>query len=658
MIKTTEKLTKKHADAFIESLINGTVPFDFMIGQAQVSPLFGNARKEGDALQRCAALSGVHMTAVFRRLGNAVEVGVVLENRAQTDSPQIHDIDFCRLALPDASEYVLQWMQRRVLYSIGSPSTIYDFEPREEDLTRPEQLLLEEKGGRSSGHYMPYFNCSSQDTQGVIAAIGWSGRWKAAFTNGDGCMNIRFSYPGDFYLKPGEAVALPTVLLMPWKREPDSDRGLTDTFILFRRLMRDYILPQNLVQGYLTLRAWGATTVEEHRSRLDNLKKWNIPCDAYGIDAGWYEKDGNGIAGGWADTLGDWKEAASVHPYGLHWLSEEARKAGAKGFWLWFEFERAVRDCGAYKAHPEFYLSGQHADVNDWEKRMGYINMGDPAAREYIRGILYPLIRRVGITMFRVDFNVDPAPFFAAADGKGRQGITELKYYAGLYEFFTQMRTDFPGLVIDNCAAGGRRLDYRMCAQGVPVNCRSDYFTIQGTDPAGYQAHTVGLSRWLPVHGDSAYSCTLVKSPPKDPYADRSVYGVNYALTAFQGELTPEEGAMYQKLVREALIVREYMSMDFYPLTGYSYSNYDWCAFEYCHEDCSRALVMAFRRDLNASPHQVYALRGLEESATYTVQDLDSEEILTFTGKALHQGLHIHLPHPRSSKILRITKCL
>ncbi len=647
MISITETLSTQYAEEMISELLTGPVPFQFFIGNTPVKPLFGSAAGEGEFHTRRGASQNVNMTATYRMLGTAVEICVRLENVGCTSSPQIHDIDFCDLLLPDAGPRpsAFCWEQRRILYSVGSPTCIYDFQPREEDITRPEYLFLEEAEARASAHFLPYFNCTSKNVEGVVAAIGWSGRWKARFTNEDGGMRIRFTYPADFYMEPGESVELPRVLLMPWKRQADGDRELRDTFVLFRRLMRNHILPKRILNGRITLRSWGADPVELHLSKLANMKKYGITCDAYGIDAGWYAPANSD----WWHTVGDWQEDASVHPNGLEWLSDRARQSGADGFWLWLEFERAMSTARTYQAHPEHYMNGNDPEVH-------LVNMGDTAARDYMKTILYPLIRRIGLTMFRVDFNFDPNEFFVRADAAGRNGLTELKYYAGLYTFFQELLDAFPELYIDNCASGGRRLDYRMCSCGTPVNCRSDYFTIPGYDPNGQQAQTLGLSRWLPVQGDSGGSMTFRSEPPRDTYRDRSVYGSSFSLVAFAGELSEEEGRMYRKIVDEARIVMEYMTRDFYPLTGYSYSSLDWCAFEGCMEDGSGAVVLAFRREGNASPEQVFALQGLTADAQYLLRDLDFGELGTCSGSELAKGLAIRIEQARDSRIILLTR--
>ena len=72
-----------------------------------------------------------------------------------------------------------------------------------------------------------------------------------------------------------------------------------------------------------------------------------------------------------------------------------------------------------------------------------------------------------------------------------------------MYGYFDALAHDHPGLLLDNSASGGRRLDFEMLRRLVPL-LRSDYFW----DPVGDQSMSYGLSFWLPLHGQGAINAT------------------------------------------------------------------------------------------------------------------------------------------------------
>lgn len=51
--------------------------------------------------------------------------------------------------------------------------------------------------------------------------------------------------------------------------------------------------------------------------------------------------------------------------------------------------------------------------------------------------------------------------------------MTEIRFVEGHYAMWDELREKNPGLWIDNCAGGGRRIDLEMCMRSVPL-WRSD----------------------------------------------------------------------------------------------------------------------------------------------------------------------------------------
>ena len=131
------------------------------------------------------------------------------------------------------------------------------------------------------------------------------------------------------------------------------------------------------------------------------------------------------------------------------------------------------------------------------------LNLGDPAARQWLTDHVDRLLTEQGIDLYRQDFNMDPLAFWRAADAPDRQGITE-----------NQARDRLPGVLgrtaapasrhADRllCARGGRRNDLETMRRAVPL-WRSDY----AFEPIGHQCMTYGISLWLPYHGTGTVAC-------------------------------------------------------------------------------------------------------------------------------------------------------
>lgn len=612
---------------------------------------------------RCTVIdeSGLTLIAFCKDFeSRGVELRLTLHNAGSKISPRISDIRSLILKVPNSEKNDERcYHYRRILYAQGSHAIAEDFMPREYALCLGK-LKLDMTEARSSSGIMPYFNVMQDEENGVFAAVGWTGHWCAEF---EPDMTVIFSYPrADFTLASGESVDLPSALLVPWHADSNDDHN-PESFNIFRHFIKDYIVPHvdgKPIDGAVCLRSWGGFDKTVHNICWDNIKKYSLPSDAYGIDAGWHDiecverKD-------WYANVGDWNPDPKIFPKetentsgGLTWLADGGRAAGSKGFWLWIEFERAVCQSESVREHPEYFYLSPYGETDN------QIRMDNDEARHWILNRLLHIFRETKITIFRVDYNFDPGTLFAHYDAEtGNIGLTELRYYNGLYRFFDELKAEMPDLVIDNCASGGRRLDYRMYQYAVPLMCRSDFFCFtEEFDPTGAQAHTMALARYLPVQADSCGSCMGTTPIMFDTYRVRSSMACGVGLAAPTSPLSEKEGKWYREILTEAMAVKPYMSMNFYPLTGYSLSQLDWAAWQTVSDDGERALVMAFRRELSLTEKMMFALHGLVSDAIYEITDSKGNVLGKASGKMLSDGYSVTLPEKRSSAVhfLRIVK--
>ncbi len=599
-------------------------------------------------------LKAVFTAALFHD-GSAAEVSgaetaITLVNEGNGKSPVISGIDYLKVKMPRSEKYgVYARGVRRVLYTMGSHAMADDYLPREHALYL-EDLVVEQKEARSSSKLMPYFNYVRDPSEGMFFAIGWSGRWKAAFRT---CDTVTFTFPSaSFSLAAGESVALPTMLLVPWTIVPKDklmyDDYIPESFNVFRRFMKKHVVPDG-IEGGVFLRAWGSVGREGHEARFANMKKFGLHADAYGVDAGWYSLRDK-VERDWFKSVGEWTPDPAVYGDSLKWMADGGREAGCDGFWLWFELERAVKDSAAVKEHPEHYFIAN----NDPLRNM--IRMDRKESRDWLRERLGKIIRDTKLTVFRMDFNFDPAFLFDENDAReGCAGLTELRYYNGVYTFFEELKAEYPGIIVDNCASGGRRLDYRMYHVGPPFMCRSDYYCTPEFDPTGAQCLTMGLARWLPVQADACGSCTGSTFIDGDTYRVRSSMACGVSVAAPGKPISDEIGNWYRDILEEAKKVEPYMSLDFYPLTGHSFAKTDWAAWETVSYDGEKAMVMAFRREQSLTASQTFRLFGLNEEKTYNLTDSGDHLLGTATGKDLAAGYEVVLPEPRSSAIVFFT---
>ena len=223
-----------------------------------------------------------------------------------------------------------------------------------------------------------------------------------------------------------------------------------------------------------------------------------------------------------------------------------------------------------------------------------------------------------------------------------------LAYWDGLF-------VRHPGLRIDTCSSGGRRLDLETLRRSVPL-VRSDYLF----EPDGQQCHTYGISNWLPYHGTG----TLVgqsaigqsTTARLNPYDFRSHMACS--VTACWDMRDPDlDYDGLRRLTRQMRDAAPNFLGDYYPLTPYSTEPSVWMAWQYHRPEEGTGVVQAFRRAKNAEGTQTFHLQGLDANATYVVRNVDTDKDTCLTGAELSQpGLKIDLPAPRSAALFEFRK--
>jgi alpha-galactosidase len=93
--------------------------------------------------------------------------------------------------------------------------------------------------------------------------------------------------------------------------------------------------------------------------------------------------------------------------------------------------------------------------------------MHDEKARRWLTDLIDRHITEAKLDWVRWDFNIEPLGFWMRNDTPDRQGITEIRHIEGLHAMWDALRTRHPGLMIDNCASGGRRIDLETCSRSV-----------------------------------------------------------------------------------------------------------------------------------------------------------------------------------------------
>ena len=546
---------------------------------------------------------------------------------------------------------IFQYPQKgifRLHYANGSNAGRTDFAPKLKQLFPGDSLYMRPYGGRSSSYSaFPFFNIESPANQGVLAAIGWTGTW---FSN-IRCVNQnQVSLESGIeqvntYLKPHEEIRSSSVCLLFWQGK---DRMVGHN--KFRRFLLEHhsrhidgkIVNYPISAGF----NWGdpppcnentCITTEYAISLIKRMKLFNILPEVFWLDAGWYEKAADYFDNkDWYNTVGNWVVDSVRFTDGFRPVTEAAHKVGSK-FLLWFEPERVYKDSRWYNMHPQWLL--KTADSLTF-----IYNLGDPEAHKWLCKYMGDFLEQNGIDIYRQDFNCNLETAWKTHDEPGRQGITEIRYIEGLYSYWDYLIQRFPNLLIDNCASGGRRIDYETMGRSAPL-WRTDY---QYGEPVGYQCHTYGLEFYLPQHGTASYRV--------DPFVSRSSLGsaviFNWKLTQTDQSYIDMQGAL-----KEFKEVRPYFYEDYYPLSGIGDITKDdiWLAYQLNKPSDESGYIVAFRRAQNLERNYVVKLSAVNPNHIYALLNKDTGETVKKTGKELLEGLTLILDNPRTSLLIKYT---
>ncbi len=489
-------------------------------------------------------------------------------------------------------------------FSKGSDPAPDDFELLKTQLSIVP-MKYTANGGRTES-FLPYFNINGEDS-GAVISIGWTGQWFASFAKTlSADVNIKAKQESlRGYLEPGEEIRSPLVNLTFYK-----NKNALKGFNSFRNYTKDCVYPEGTKQvatAGLGVETPGITE-EQIIINVGNVpESWTYSLDYFWVDAGWYK-----INNDWSDSVGNWYADPDRFPQGFKAISDAARARGI-GFLLWYEPERACKGTDVYNEcikHDGWILIDEdHEDRN-------LVNIANEDCLEYLTDLMVESFKYNGVDCFRMDFNITPGAFWDEADNQledGRKGFAENHYVTNLYRFLDALLEEVPGLTIDICASGGKRIDIEMIRRGIPL-WRTDYNCMDGEGGTpddileATQAQTYGISFWLVHNGTCAYRT---------------------------GEYAVRTNIVSSSQLLDYYDIRPHMVGNYYPLTygGVDTSRYLAMQFD---TDASAGMALIYKRENVTENTYRLVLNGLESDAVYKVYNYDTPEaVITKKGSEL-----------------------
>ena len=206
---------------------------------------------------------------------------------------------------------------------------------------------------------------------------------------------------------------------------------------------RDSVLPV-VFNEYCT--TWGCPSHENMVRLTEALKGHDI--DYVVMDAGWYGREDCG----WSDCGGDWIPNTALFPLGLKGTTDVIHAAGFKAG-IWFEPETCAPRSAVHNC-KEMLLT-RNGSVIDTDGRR-FLDLRTPEARDHLQKSMIDQLRDCGFDYVKVDYNDCIGVGCDSPDGLG-EGLRQNQQET--LRLFRGMQEQLPGLMLENCASGGHRLE-------------------------------------------------------------------------------------------------------------------------------------------------------------------------------------------------------
>jgi len=528
----------------------------------------------------------------------------------------------------------------------GSTASLEDFSDRiERDI---DVIELMPNGGRSSDGIFPFF-ALSDGHDSLALGIGWSGRWCATLRHSSGILQIEVGLPQvGFVLRPWESVRLPSVLLAQTPgASADQARRVVRSHLAHHVVPRmpDGSSPNFTAHGMM--HQFHVTTITSEEIETEAMERAAaMGFEAYWVDASWY---GNEPI--WYQEVGNWNVRRSDLPRGLRPISDRAHALGMK-FIFWMEPERAKPHTEWPRAHPDLFL--HHPDDNEttWFGDRGslLLNLGDPRAVDLAFEKISSFITEFNADIYRQDFNIVPLDAWYAADAPDRVGITEIRHIEGLYALWDRILAAHPGIVIDNCASGGRRIDLEALRRSI-VLWRSDAGDVGGAGipkmDIANQCQSWGLGHWLVDHSGPIRTF--------DAYAIRSALTTGFmAYRVLPENAQDPEYADALAAVAENKRLRPLIAEERIGLIAPDLDKEAWTAFQHHRRSDSRGFLVALRGPGADADTLTLRPEHIDVRSTYQVtrwDDYRQAAPIQIAGAELKE-LVVTIPQTRSSVLV------
>lgn len=191
---------------------------------------------------------------------------------------------------------------------------------------------------------------------------------------------------------------------------------------------------------------WGCPSHENISGILNAIRDKGF--EYFVIDCGWFKEDGIP----WDVSMGDYNVSPSLFPNGLDKTVQMIKDAGMKPG-IWFEIDNIGSAAKAYH-NTDHQLKRDGYPITTYSRR--FWDMNDPWVQDYLHEKVIGTLKKYGFEYMKMDYN---DTIGIGCDGSESLGEGLRKNMEASVEFVRQVNREVPGIILENCASGGHKLE-------------------------------------------------------------------------------------------------------------------------------------------------------------------------------------------------------
>jgi alpha-galactosidase len=172
------------------------------------------------------------------------------------------------------------------------------------------------------------------------------------------------------------------------------------------------------------------------------------------IDCGWYKQEGVP----WDVSMGDYQVSKELFPEGMQKTVDLIKENGMKPG-IWFEIDNVGPQAKAYQM-TEHLLKRDGYPLTTATRR--FWDMRQPWVQEYLADRVIGTLKKYGFEYMKMDYN---DTIGIGCDGCESLGEGLRQNMEASVDFIRRVKEEIPGIVLENCASGGHKLEPLMMSE-------------------------------------------------------------------------------------------------------------------------------------------------------------------------------------------------